>query len=43
VKLVAQALLAAATPAGAENVSTGLNCSEPHRRRDLIKPDEPAA
>jgi hypothetical protein len=35
VKLVAQALLAAATPVGAENVLTGLNCSELHRR-DLI-------
>jgi hypothetical protein len=35
VKLVAQALLAAATPVGVENVLTGLNCSELHRR-DLI-------
>jgi hypothetical protein len=35
VKLVAQALLAAATPVGAENVLTGLSCSELHRR-DLI-------
>jgi hypothetical protein len=35
VKLVAQALLAAATPWVPRTVLTGLNCSEPHRR-DLI-------